>query len=374
MARRRDINYDMGDPQLFINNVPNQPYYKYSGPTATATWQGSQYRGPSSTATWQGSQRSDMGSQRSDMRDFSIPYTSPYAVAAQAAAASVPENVGGRRNVRGGFLRPTIQQYEDEMFDKIYGIDSPEATGPTFAETLADLISKLGGGGGSGRTVLYDPDPESTRSQALIDAIQSGYGGMRQAEQDYLNALISQVGAQRTGAQQRAADAAAAADRTISGLVEAASMSGQNVGQVYSQAQQQVADLVGQYAAEQAARQQGAQQTLGMFGAPTEMAVPGGITPMDYLAAQQAAMGRFGAAEQAYFGGAPTRYQALGSDYERQRQTALEQALAELDAQQAQREAEVARSLSQLGIQEQQAILGQQQAEWERQARYPREV
>lgn len=370
MARRRNINYDMSDPQLFVDNGPGQTYAPGSllGPAAAT------YRGPSSTATWE-------GSQRSDMRDFSIPYTSPYAVAARAAGVDTPSRapMSGLPTTLGQGI--SLGRSYQKLAQDVYGLTPEELRGqvdqpPTAADQLQEIMNALIGrqGSGSGRTVLYDPDPESTRSQALIDAIQSGYGGMRQAEQDYLDALISQVGAQRTGAQQRAADAAAAADRTIAGLVEAAATSGQNVGQAYSQAQQQVADLVGQYAAEQAARQQGAQQTLGMFGAPTEMAVPGGITPMDYLAAQQAAMGRFGAAEQAYFGGAPTRYQALGSDYERQRQTALEQALAELDAQQAQREAEVARSLSQLGIQEQQAILGQQQAEWERQARYPREV
>jgi len=361
MARPRNINSDMSNPMLFAGEAYN-PGARYMGPGNISPMIGLQ---PPAPEIYSGAGRGGYRRQT----------TSPAEAAAQAG-----ELAKQRALVSSAY--PNLQQTTQAGRTARLAVDAAFGGqgdgGMTQAEMFADLIGSIGGGsggvGGSAAQIAYDPDPESTRSQALIDAISSGYGGMRQSEQDYLDALISQIGAQRTGAQQRAADAAAAADRTIAGLVSAAATSGQNVGQAYSQAQQQIADLVGQYAAEQAARQQGAQQTLGMFGAPAELAIPGGITPMDYLAATQGAMGRFGAAEQAYFAGAPTRYQALGSDYARQRQTALEQALAELDAQQAQREAEVARSLSQLGIQEQQAILGQQQAEWERQARYPREV
>lgn len=278
--------------------------------------------------------------------------------------------------------RPSSLQQSRELaaagqraVEGVYGEGDQQTLDPLTAALIGMLKqSRSGSDSGSGRTVLYDPDPESTRSQALIDAIASGYGSMREAEQTYLDALLGQIGGQRTAAQERSQAAADAAQRTIAGLTAAAGQSGQAVGQAYSQAQQQVADLIGQYAAEQAARQQGAQQTLGMFGAPAELAVPGGVTPMDYLAAQQAAMGRFGAAEQAYYGGAPTRYGALGADYARQRDIALQQQLDELAAQEAARQAEFQRNVANFGIQEAQAIAAQQQAEWERQAQYPRAV
>lgn len=263
--------------------------------------------------------------------------------------------------------------------ENVYDVDTGDTLDPVTAALIAALgASRSSSGGGSGGSaasyMMEDPDPTGARSQALIDSIMSGYGGMRQAEQTYLDAMLGQIGGQRTAAQQRSQAAADAAQRTIAGLTAAAGQSGQAVADAYSQAQQQVADLIGQYAAEQAARQQGAQQTLGMFGAPVGLAVPGGVTPMDYLAAQQAAMGRFGAAEQGYYAGAPTRYEALGADYARQRDIALQQTLDELAAQEAARQAEFQRNVANLGIQEAQAIAAQQQAEWERQAQYPRAV
>jgi hypothetical protein len=218
-----------------------------------------------------------------------------------------------------------------------------------------------GGGGGGG---FSGPSLED-----LLANIRSGFGGQRTAVDEALAAALGGQAGRRTAAES-ARDAAAAQLRQIVGdLISGAETAGRTVGDVYSQAGQRLGGLMSDYERMMAERGAAGGRTLAAFGADASMAQPGGMTAADYLAAEQAGLGRFGAVEGAYWGARPQAYRGFQSDIDTQRALQYERLMNDIANAEAAAQSQAGLDRARLSTEEEQAILEAQMRMWELQQR-----
>lgn len=249
--------------------------------------------------------------------------------------------------------------------------------------TFEDMLALLGGvpgsttdggggrgSGGGGYGVARNPDPLGWNAIAQVQALEGGYKNMldalRQQQQAQLGSFDRATSAVNAGSE-------AARARQAQIVADLARMSGEaagRVGDVYSGAGRTIQDLMGQYAQLSAEQNQAAGRTLQAFGANPQMAVPGGSSTSDFLAASGANVARGGAALQAQLAGRGDVYGALGQDFAQRSEAWTQQQLAQLLAERQQAEAAAAREQAQLALDLELKKLALQQQEQARAAQY----
>jgi hypothetical protein len=203
----------------------------------------------------------------------------------------------------------------------------------------------------------------------LLANIRTGFGSQRDAIDEALAAALGGQAGRRTAAES-ARDAAAAQLRQVVGdLISGAETAGRTVGDVYSQAGQRLGGLMSDYERMMAERGAAGGRTLSAFGADASMAQPGGMTAADYLAAEQAGLGRFGAVEGAYWGARPQAYRGFQSDIDTQRALQYERLMNDIANAEAGAQSQAGLDRARLSTEEEQAILEAQMRMWELQQR-----
>jgi hypothetical protein len=106
----------------------------------------------------------------------------------------------------------------------------------------------------------------------------------------------------------------AAINDAIRAMTEANTASQGRVGQLFSGANTQLADMANRYAAAQQALAQGAGQTLGAFGVTGQQMNPMGMSAGDYLTSSQGLLTGLSAAQQAQMEAQRAAYQLILAD------------------------------------------------------------
>ena len=106
----------------------------------------------------------------------------------------------------------------------------------------------------------------------------------------------------------------AAINDAIRAMTEANTASQGRVGQLFSGANTQLADMANRYAAAQQALAQGAGQTLGAFGVTGQQMNPMGMSAGDYLTSSQGLLTGLSAAQQAQMEAQKAAYQLILAD------------------------------------------------------------
>jgi hypothetical protein len=106
----------------------------------------------------------------------------------------------------------------------------------------------------------------------------------------------------------------AAVNDAIKAMTEANTASQGRVGQLFSGANTQLADMANRYAAAQQALAQGAGQTLGAFGVTGQQMNPLGMSAGDYLTSSQGLLTGLSAAQQAQMEAQRAAYQLILAD------------------------------------------------------------
>lgn len=227
---------------------------------------------------------------------------------------------------------------------------------------MAGGAGGVGGGGAAAATAGPSLDE-------LLAGIRSGFGAQRTAVDDALAAAMAGQAARRTSAGS-ARDAASEQLRGIvADLVSGAETAGRTVADVYGGAGERLGGLMGDYERMMLERGAAGGRTLSAFGADASMAQPGGMGAADYLAAEQAALGRFGAVEGAYWGGRPQAYRGFQSDIDTQRALQYERLMNEVAQAEAAAQSQAGMDRARLQTEEEQAILEAQMRMWEMQQR-----
>jgi hypothetical protein len=268
-----------------------------------------------------------------------------------------------------GFRAPTIDEIANAARQRsglpLIG-QSPVAPMPSGPATTT---SGGGGGGGVGAGGGGGGGFSGPSLEDLLANIRSGFGGQRTAVDEALAAALGGQAGRRTAAES-ARDAAAAQLRQVVGdLISGAETAGRTVGDVYSQAGQRLGGLMSDYERMMAERGAAGGRTLSAFGADASMAQPGGMTAADYLAAEQAGLGRFGAVEGAYWGARPQAYRGFQSDIDTQRALQYERLMNDIANAEAAAQSQAASDRARLTTEEEQAILEAQMRMWELQQR-----
>jgi hypothetical protein len=217
------------------------------------------------------------------------------------------------------------------------------------------------GGGGGGMT--------GPSFQELLDAIRGGYGAQRSALDAQLEAAIGAQGVRRGAASSAQTAASEQLSRILGELRAGAEASGRSVADVYSGAGQRLGSLMQDYERMLGERGAAGGRTLAAFGADASMAQPGGMGAADYLAAEQAALGRMGAGEQAYWAGRPQAYEGLAGDIGTQRALEYERLMGDIANQEQVARAQSEADRARLQREEEEAILQAQLQAWQLGAR-----
>jgi hypothetical protein len=217
---------------------------------------------------------------------------------------------------------------------------------------------------------LVNPDPLGWNAIAQVQAVDNAYKSML----DALKASqATQMGSydRSTAAVNAGTEASRARQaQIISDLSKASQEAGGRVGDVYKNAGQSLQDLMSKYAASANNQNQSSGQTLAAFGADPRLAVPGGSSPSDYLAANAANLISNGAISQGQLAGRGDIYGALGQDFAQRSDAWSQQQLAQIIAQRQQAEAAAAKEQAQLALDLEMKKLALQQQEQARQAAY----
>ena len=226
-----------------------------------------------------------------------------------------------------------------------------------------------GGRGGGGSVAPVDPDPMGWNAIARQQGLEAGYGNMLKALDEKAAADAAGFASRGTGLNT-ARDAGAAQLQGI--LADSQARTGvaqQAVQGSYQQGDQNLQNIMGQYAQMQAARQPGMQNTLQAFGAD-----PGAVQPsygvQDMVTAQRASMAGRGQADDALFAGRGAVYNGLNSDVATQQSQSYQGLNAKLLADKQAADAAAASQRAQLAMQLQQQILEVQANEQARKAGY----
>jgi len=172
-----------------------------------------------------------------------------------------------RYSVAAPTVKPPAEYISEAYANALLGPTTQQSYDPFTA--LAGMLGGGGGGGGRGR---------------------GGGGGMN------------------TAANR------AAINEAIKAMTEAATASQGRIGELYSGAGTQLADMAAQYAAAQQALGQGAGRTLGAFGVTGEQMNPMGMSAGDYLTSQQGVLTGLSAAQQAQLEAQKAAYQLILAD------------------------------------------------------------
>jgi hypothetical protein len=105
-----------------------------------------------------------------------------------------------------------------------------------------------------------------------------------------------------------------AVNDAIKAMTDAATASQGRIGELFSGAGSQLAQMAAQYAAAQQALGQGAGRTLGAFGVTGQQVNPLGMSAGDYLTSQQGLLTGLGAAQQAQLEAQKAAYALILSD------------------------------------------------------------
>lgn len=224
-----------------------------------------------------------------------------------------------------------------------------------------------GGGGGAIAGITAAAAAGSPMAQSLLDQLRAGYGAQRSAIDTQLDAAIAAQAARRSSAESAQTAASDQLNRILGELSAGAQAAGGRIADVYGGAGQRLGSLMQDYERMAAERAAGGGRTLAAFGAEASLAQPGGMTAGDYLAAEQAALGRFGALEGAYWGARPQAYQGLASDINTQRALQYEQLMNEIAQNEAAARGQAEADRARISTEEAQAIMDAQMQAWQMQ-------